>query len=70
MNRLGLPGVVVGPWIIICHFVTYYFRLKFYNDTPMAFSPFLCQVMKLPKYGQGGALGLATYLRIGSNLEI
>jgi hypothetical protein len=22
------------------------------------------------KYGQGGALGLATYLRIGSNLEI
>ena len=24
----------------------------------------------LPKYGQGGALGLATYLRIGSNLEI
>ena len=27
-------------------------------------------VVKKGKYGQGGALGLATYLRIGSNLEI
>ena len=26
--------------------------------------------VEIRKYGQGGALGLATYLRIGSNLEI
>ena len=28
------------------------------------------QIFEVKKYGQGGALGLATYLRIGSNLEI
>ena len=32
---------------------------------------FICSgEIEFSKYGQGGALGLATYLRIGSNLEI
>ena len=40
----------------------------FTRQTEKLFS--LQKILYAVKYGQGGALGLATYLRIGSNLEI